>query len=173
MTIKDAFNDIVQNTLCELKKNTSVQELYFMQGHPKEIVDVLASYTQSPTHKNKKYPLIALLRDFKEKQSTIKDGVRISFNPKFIICTLTSPTMRADEREVKNFIPVLHPIFNEFIYQITQSEYFGMPHFDTLNIEKWDRYYWGNEAMDKNKLNDHVDAVEISNIDLNFFKKNC
>lgn len=145
---------------------TVPKKLYFMHGHPKEIVAVLQSYTNSPAKKNQKYPLVALFRDIKEKVNQQQYGLASTFKCRIVICTLTDPNLRADDREQRNFIPILLPIFEELLYQLSISAEFGTPTIEEMEVEKWDRYFWGSQAVDKNILNDYIDAVEIESITL-------
>lgn len=144
-----------------------------MHGHPKEIVNVLQAYTNSPTHKNSKYPLIALMRDMPEDLREGVYGFKSDFKCRIVICTLATPTDRANDREVKNFKPILHPVLTEFVNQLSLSAAFGTPTVDELKIRKWDRYFWGSQAADKNVLNDCIDAVEIESISLKLIGNNC
>ena|SRR6478672_125797 len=138
--------------------------VFFMHGHPKEIVAVLQGYTDSPEHKDKKYPLIALLRDVPETIGQGNCGLSSESKNRIVICTLTDPEFRADQREAASFDKVLIPVFEEFVNQLGLSSAFGCPTVDELNILKWDRYYWGSQVMDSNTLNDYIDAIDIERI---------
>lgn len=179
-SISDAFQNIVAATEDALIADTSLdwgtlpKKLYFLHGHPKEIVSVLQGYTNSTgAKKNQKYPLVALFRDIKEEVNQQAEGLASRFNCSFIICTLTNPSDRSNDRQEKNFKPILLPIFTELINQITLSESFGTPTVNELKITKWDRYFWGTQAIDKNILNDCVDAVEVESISLQLINNIC
>lgn len=178
-SITTAFKNVVTATDAAIIADTDVdfvaipKRVYFMHGHPKEIVNVLQEYTNSPTHKNSKYPLIALMRDIREELSDQQHGFGTDFKARIVICTLTKETLRADDREIKNFIPILNPVFEEFIYQLSQSVDFGMPTISEMKIVKHDRYYWGSQVADKNVFNDCIDAIEIESISLKINQINC
>ncbi len=178
-SITAAFKNVVTATDAAIVANSDVdfidiaKRVYFMHGHPKEIVNVLQQYTNSPTHKNKKYPLIALMRDIREELNEQQRGFGTEFKARLVICTLTKATLRADDREIKNFIPILYPVFEEFIYQLSQSVEFGMPTIKEMKIVKYDRYFWGSQVADKNVLNDCIDAIEIESISLKINQINC
>ena len=178
-SISDAFKAIVPKVQDALIARTELnwggvqKKVYFMHGHPKEIVQVLQSYTQGPATKNQKYPLIALLRDIREKSGLNSDGPFTSFNARLVICTLTSPHLRADDREAQNFKPILLPIYEELISQISQSPIFGMPSRESMQLIKWDRYFWGTQEADKHVLGDYIDAVEVEQMLLTIYNKNC
>ena len=155
---------IIANT--SLDWGTVPKKVYFMHGNPREIVEVLQSYTASFTRKNKKYPMVHLFRDMREEISKGIYGLEPTVQCRLVICTLTKKDLRADDRESQNFKPILLPIFEELINQISKSKLFGMPSIDDMKIKKWDRYYWGSSEVDKNKLNDYIDAVEVESISL-------
>lgn len=171
-SISDAFKTVVAATEAAIIANTTLnwgtlpKRVFFMHGHPKEIVNVLQAYTNSPEMKHKKYPLVALFRDIREDIELQRYGLAPSFKCRFVICTLTSPTLRADDREIQNFKPILIPIFEEIIKQISKSKRFGMPRVKDMKIVKFDRYFWGSEQVEKNILNDYIDAVEVESITL-------
>ena len=177
--ISDVLEIVTQRTEAALIADSTInfgtmpKKVYFMHGHPKEILGVLQSFTTSPTKKNQKYPLICLFRDIKEKLSEGQSGLTTASSPRIVICTLTSPSLRAEDRKVKNFDPILTPILLEFINQIRESEFFGSPTMAQLSITKWNRYFWGTESADKLILNDHIDAIEIESINLNLVNTIC
>ena len=60
-SISDAFKDVTTKVSDAIAADPNVnfgtipKQVYFMHGHPNEIVSVLQSYTNSPTKKNQKY----------------------------------------------------------------------------------------------------------------------
>ena len=179
-SISDAFRSVVLATEAAIIKDTSLnwgvlpKKVYFMHGHPKEIVNVLQGYTNSPDFKDKKYPLIILVRDIEDEEPLIgQNGIDISFKCQFFICTITSPDLRAEDREVKNFKPILHPILYEFLNQITISPLFSTETVEQMKMKWTDRYYWGANVIDKNQLNDYIDAVEIKQMTLTLYNQSC
>jgi len=171
-SITNAFKTLVEATEAAIIADATIdwgelpKKLYFMHGHPKEIVQRLADLGKGSETKDKKYPLVALFRDIKEKITQGAQGLNSKFKVHLVICVFTEAKYRADEREEKNFIPILHPIVEHLIQQLTESSEFGCPSIDELELEKWDRYFWGTQSMDAQILLDRVDAVEIENITL-------
>ena len=173
-SISDAFRTVVAATEAAIIADTSLdwgtlaKKVYFMQGSLLEITNVLQSYTNSPSYKNKKYPLVILVRDVKEKLNKQLNGLGTSFKCHLLIITLTNPELRSDQREAQNFKPVLLPIFEELINQISKSKLFAMPTVKDMDITKWDCYFYGTkENIKKNIFNDYVDAIDIESITLN------
>jgi len=179
-SISDAFKLVVAATEAAIINDASInwgtlpKKVYFMHGHPKEITGLLQSFTNSPEKKNKKYPLVILVRDIEDEQpSAGSNGVDISFKAQLFICTITTPTYRADDREARNFKPILHPILYELLNQISASDLFGMPTVDEMKVKWTDRYYWGANVANKDIFSDYIDAVEVSQLQLKLYNKNC
>jgi hypothetical protein len=135
--------------------------VYFLDGHPMEIVKVLQEKLQGD-NKDKRFPLVALLQDTKIQRS--KDT---SFygetNIQLIICTVTKPEYRSEQRRENVFKPILYPIYEALLNEIESCEYFN---FDLNGVEhtQTDRYYWGREGLygnTGNQFNDYIDAIEI------------
>jgi hypothetical protein len=177
--VVSAFRRITQRTEAALLTDTSInfgsdlpKKVYFMQGNVKEIVARLQKMTDASMD-DKKFPLIALFRDFEE--DVIDEGRQFAAKctPRIAFITLTQPSYLSDEREAKNFLPILYPIFNEFIHQITLSQEFGMPTEDQLKIKKTDCYFFGSNLANKNIFNDYVDAIQIDSISVQVKNLNC
>lgn len=170
-SISDALEIIVPKVEAAIIADTTLnwddlpKKVYFMHGHLKEITAVLQSMATADT-KNKKYPLIALLRDFKETISEVKDGYQASARPRLLIATRTLPNRRAEERKEKNFDPVLIPILENLMIQISKSNLFGRPSAADMNVVKWDCYFYGTGNNDKNLFNDYIDAIDVEGISL-------
>lgn len=179
-SISDALDIITQRTEAALIANSDIvfgsgieKKVYFMHGHPKEIIARLQALAKDPVKKNKKYPLIVLFRDFKEIVTEGMFGYSVACKPRLVIITITKPEFRADKRKELNFDPILIPIFEEFINQIKESEFFGSPTTDQLQVIKWDRYFWGADVIDKNIFTDYIDAIEIESINLKLDNNIC
>jgi hypothetical protein len=137
---------------------------YYMHGHPMEIVNILSQKTKNETLKFQKYPLIALFQDFDESIT----GQRRDATLNIVICTETSPQFEATERYENTFKPVLNPLFDFFWKHLKRSYYLNvLP--DSITFEKTDRVYWGRQGLygsEGNIFDDHIDAIEISNLSL-------
>lgn len=146
-----------------------------MHGNPKEIMAVLQAMSEGPKTKDNKFPLVALFRDIKENVELQRFGLASSFNAHIGIFTLTDPKMRAEERQARTFKPILLPIFESLVNNISKSVLFGQPPINDMKIKKWDCYFYGSgmnpdrspsSPGNKNMFNDWVDAVEIESISL-------
>lgn len=149
------------------------KKVYFMHGHQKEINAVLQSMAQAGATNNKRFPLIVLFRDIKESLTEDGEVYLVDFKARMGIFTLTDPAYRSDDREDKNFIPILKPILEEFIKQLTLSLDFSFPSVDSLELKYWDCYFYGSSLNGENIFNDKVDAIEIESISLKLINNNC
>lgn len=156
--VEDASSVLMDKYQKDQSQPKFEKPLTFLHGHFLEIVNTLSVYTQSEEYQDKKYPLVALIHDFEEKQKT-EDVNETQIV--ILIANFTEPTLTAEERYEKNFYPVLYPIYNELINQLN-----GSPNTLGYHVEhsKIDRLFLGKEALYKNAgvtLNDFVDAIEL------------
>ena len=138
---------------------------YYEFGHPNDIVSVLAEKNKSGVYQYQKYPLIALFQDFSENNK--ESGMEASLN--IIIANRTQPTYHANERYEKNFEPILYPIWEQLERALIISK--NIQFLNKDDYTKIDRLYWGKQGLYGNEGNifdDHIDAIEIQNLNLRF-----
>ena len=124
-----------------------------------------------------KYPLIYLVQDFVEKRGQ-KPGIYAETSLNILIIHQTDNTYKITDRYANVFKPVLYPIYYSLIDQISHHKQIN--NFDETLIPhtKIDRSYWGKTSINAAgnsalSLNDYVDAIEISNLDLNINYQLC
>ena len=154
--VVESFAPIV--TAVETKLLTSLQAydntitgVHYLYGHPIEIIQRLKQRDESDEFTFKKYPLVALFQDFPEDH-TGQIGIPAEISLHLIIARGTDPKYVAEERYAKNFKPVLYPIYEELLKQITLSKTFMNYGVSTLQHTKIDRLYWGKEGLYGNAL---------------------
>jgi hypothetical protein len=95
----------------------------------------------------------------------------------FIIAVGTSDTYSMQDRRDISFLPVLYPIYAEFLNQFGCSAAFGMPSIIKIPHTKIDRPYWGIQSGlgngSKNMFSDYIDAIELKNVKLSVKRKIC
>lgn len=140
---------------------------FYEHGHPDEIARVLSEKDNSSKYKFQKFPLIVLYQDFEEDRSELGVYCKCSLN--FAIINITKETNRTPQRYTDNFVPILYPIYNDFLKAINNSRSFiskkGIFHTKT------DRLLWGRS--NQNILNTAIDAIEITKMDLTVARVNC
>ena len=135
--------------------------VHFRHGHMLEVVNQVKEMMVDPDI-DKRYPLIALRHDIKQKP--VNGGVEIDC--RLYIVTLSDPKYTAEERYDNIFVPYLRPILEEFIYQLANSGYFEESTTDQVydKLTFWERLFWGNELVmgnDGNIFSDWVDCIEL------------
>lgn len=174
--IVDIISEAVARTSDKLlpqlqKYDNLIQGVHYDHGHPVEIIETLKQKDKSDTLVFKKYPAVFLFQDFKETVS--QAGIATSARLHILIVAATSREYKASERYDKNFRPILYPIYLELKNQILKS---GKVLADVLSFEKTDRLFWGKQGLygnEGNVFNDYLDAIEIQNLDLKFYKPVC
>lgn len=182
--IIDLFRDVVAKVSENMTEtlqayDPSITGVHYMAGHPLEITNRL-----SERGKNgkafEKYPLIALFLDVPEEKNA-GIGFESEITATFIIARSTVSNLIAEERDTKNFKPVLVPIYREFLKQINEITFGHWKPFQTNGVRslphrEWKRYFWGKDTFMKNvanNFNDHLDCIEIENLRLKINFKNC
>jgi hypothetical protein len=96
--------------------------IYYMYGHQVEVTSRLQQLTESPVHKDKKFPLVVLFTDIFVNRSLT--GFYGTAKLQMVVANLTSPDYTAPQRLESNFKPVLQPIKDELIRQIQRHPQF-------------------------------------------------
>ncbi len=154
--------------------DSNIQQIHFEHGHPLEIIGIMKSMSEAIAKKPMRYPLVALFRDFPQKP---KQGFAFVANVQIFIMTRTKPEYYSNQRKEKSFKPILYPILNELIHQMELS---GKFLFDGGMQNSWDEqidhYFWGRESVfgsQANIFSDWIDCIEIKNLNLKTYLKNC
>lgn len=141
--------------------------VYYMYGHPKEISSRLQALSNSPTEGHKKFPLVILFTDIQIDHNT--PGFYGSARLRMLVANITDPNYISDQRTELNFKPILHPIKDELIKQISLHNRFTYE--EELRYSETDMYFYGSQINDKNIFNDYIDAIELRDIRINIKNK--
>jgi len=151
-----------------------IELVAYQHGHPAEIAETLMQMDQDPESRYKRLPLVSLFQDVEEVHND-KIGVAYRVRPTVAIVVGTRIEAKADQRIEETFNPVLYPIYNEFIRQISNSAFFMLKGGQVVH-KKTDRYYWGSKYVARNgaanQQNDILDGIEIS-LDLEVYDNIC
>ena len=141
---------------------------YYMYGHPKEIRQRLQERDSGPTLKYQKYPLIALIQDFPEDMTDPELYAEVKIT--VVIVGYTKKDYYSEDRYTNVLKPVLYPIYNDLLEAIfNDSNFWFDPSLTKPKHTKTDRLFYGTESVDGNVANqyaDHLDAIEVSNLEL-------
>lgn len=167
------FEDIVKEVSANLRADLS-REVQFLFGSYTHIRQRLASKDKSDGNKEVKYPLIALIYSFEESYANESSNFDVSLN--FLICTESQNQLYSEDRYSQNYLPILYPIYAEFISVIEKSRYFkkyrghGIPHI------KIDDLHMGEESGNSKvayTLPDVVDGIWIKDMKLQVLPNAC
>ncbi len=152
--------------------NITGVQYYF--GHYKEILETLQQ-KDGTSLEFSKYPAVCLFMDFPETTGKAP-GIAAEVKLQMIIAYATDPNLKAAERYTKSFKPVLYPIYNSFIDELMRSGRIMAPSKELISHTKIDRLYWGRKGLfgnTGNVFNDYLDAIEIKDLNLKFYKPAC
>lgn len=174
-TIVDIFREIVKDvsdqiTPCLQKCDLGITGVYYDHGHLLEVNDTLVSKEKTIAWRDKKYPIIILTQDFDEDRGE-STGLRL------IIAHNTKGDIRASERYEKVFKPILIPIYNQLIESIVWSgKFFWEGDMTKPPHTKTDRPFLGESGRYGNVkyiMDDKLDAIEITNLTINYRYNKC
>jgi hypothetical protein len=161
--------DVSANLRTELGRD--VQFLYGSYNH---IRQRLASKDKSEGNKEVKYPLIALIYSFDERKVSGKDSLDVSLT--FLICTESENSMYSEDRYTQNYLPILYPIYAEFMAVVESSNYFRKYHSRGVPHVKVDDLHMGEESGGGKIayiLPDVVDGIWIKDLELSVLPNMC
>ncbi|MCK5607627.1 hypothetical protein KAR91_37430 [Candidatus Pacearchaeota archaeon] len=166
--------DIIEDVVSEVRADTdkpatlTSEQPYYMHGHPLEVINTLSLKDKNDTYKFKKYPLIALFQDFTEVMGE-DQKIQSSTSLNIVICMETSQDYSSAQRYDNSFRTILYPLYDLLIEKIIASGYFLNASESLTSHNKIDRLFWGKTGLygnEGNIFNDHIDAIEIENLDL-------
>jgi hypothetical protein len=147
--------------------------VYYMFGHPVEIVNRLQEMTNSPSEKDKKFPLVVLFTDI-----AIPRNQTIGFYGKaklqIIIANYTEQNYDSPDRLANNFKPILQPIKEELLNQISRHKQFTFE--EAVEFTEIERYFWGKQGLygnTGNEFNDFIDCIELKDVSVTIKNNIC
>lgn len=168
IAIPKLFKNIVSEVATNLNRNVT-----FKHGTWLHLMKLCADDKSSVASvKNNLYPLVMLIHEFEEKRA---NGI-LTTSLDFVIVTPTDPTLSFEDRYTPNVLPILYPIYAEFMAVVKNSNYFignierefNHTKIDALNIGTNDAN--GNVAY---KLPDYLDGLIIKSLELTINEQQC
>ena len=135
-------------------------EVNYQPGHPREIINSMVQMSQSPTYKDKKFPLIGLFLDVPFDDSY--EGYKLD-DFTIVIAVDTDPTFSTEDRKEVNFKPLLRPIYEILKKAIYNSSALSCPMPFVPKVREW--YFYGKDGIygvEGNVFNDYIDAIEVT-----------
>ena len=174
--IVDIIGEVVARTeaavLAELQlADSTITGINYQYGGYKEITDTLTQMTKANAPK---YPLFYLYMPFEEDKGS-DVGLDQTSPLRIIIGMWSEPNPKANERYLQNFKKILYPVYLEFLNQLNLDSRFLTQSAELIPHRKTDWPYWGgdNPPEGANPFNDWVDVIEIKNLRLQTYLKNC
>jgi len=145
-------------------------EPFYMYGHRREISNRLLEKDADDVYKYQKYPLIALRLPISED---VQQGSITQVSLNIAILDFTEKTYTSEQRYDNIIIPVLTPLYNQFIEKLDRSG--NILNNGTFEHNKIDRLFYGIDALEGNTayiFNDPLDGIEIVDLNLKLID-NC
>lgn len=163
---------VIGEVVAEVAKKFTV---YYDYGTTLEVVNRLSVKSESSQFFDKKYPLIWMLigDNIKEEIDYNKAIKRKAIGVSIIICSQTKREYSSKERYEHLFIPVLRPLYDEFIKQLKLNKSIGSE--NKYNHTYYENLFWGRNGLygrEGNIFNDMIDAIVIDDLDL-LVLQNC
>ena len=162
--VYDQMREIVQRV-----ETRTGMDVFYLYGHPEEIIEKLRSVTRASQEDEGKYPMVALLTDYPQDKG--KEGIT-DVTLQIVIATLTDPNYLAEERVENSLKPILYPIYYALLAEIAKSGYYMVQTQDQIEHRVWDRLYWGRNGLyteDGNVFEDMIDCIEIEDMKLSAY----
>jgi len=173
--IQDIFAEIVAKVSAEMlptlqalnaEKGYELTGVHYQYGTGYEIIETLNQMSLNDTNVNK-YPLICLFLDVKEEFGTAPGIYSNIPELRIAICNSTDSNFKAYQRDELNFKPILTPIYQSLLRQIslTKNTFVGVGNPENLRHDAKRNYFWGREGVYGKEgavFNDKLDAIEIT-----------
>lgn len=180
-SVQETFRDIVGltadavlpsvNALLTVSEgeDLGLTEINYIYGHGEEVAQIMADMANDTTQRLRQFPLIWLEEDI---EIVHVDGFDVARIKRLAIVWASEKPFESQERENHSFVPVLRPIWNEFIRQIGKHPRFWI--YDDRELRKGKECkLWGTDDNAKAVFSDYVDAIEMRNIELKLTPNNC
>lgn len=141
--------------------------IHYQYGHYNDIRERLLKFAP-----DQRYPLVALFEDYTVDHRVL--GLAGVANVRLLILMTSRKDITREQREQRNFIPILEPIYQELMKQFRLSGFFMMYTFPVHR--RIDRPHWGDPELYANKaylLNEVLDGIEINSLELKSYLPIC
>lgn len=151
--------------------SSTIETVQYMYGNWKEIIKTMSEYTQDPTLRTKKFPVVLLIEDTPiDQRNTDFFGTA---NMNIIIANATDPKYSSSEREPL-FANILRPIHNELCKQLFKHGLFTFKSQRDVRATQYvERKFWGRDDNSANALGDYIDAIELIGLNAGINWKWC
>lgn len=180
--IGDVVASVTTDVLSTIKANevdaigsTGITTINYQYGHKAELIETLAQMDKQDPYASQKYPLVFLVQDFRENVGG-SPGLYGTANLNLIFMHHSLLDYKTKDRYTNVFKPVLYPILISFMKYLSKHKAVHVQNVQSLVYDKYDRPLVGvpsGEYGNKLVVNDYVDAIEISNLNLLLNYQTC
>lgn len=150
-----------------------IEAVWFDYGHYNDIRERLTTKNKT-ANATKRFPLVALFEDYRVRKGKV--GVTGITNLKMIILYPSKPDITREQRQERVFDPILEPIYYSILKWLKLSGKFMVYDETKIQHDMIKRPHWGDPGLYQNNaylLNDVLDGLELSNLELTTFLNNC
>lgn len=144
---------------------SSIETINFQPAYILEVIQTLGENNKTDGYSGKNYPLVMMVE---EQEMHGLNGYAGDWAGTIAICWPTEKNYKWDDRYTMSFEPVLYPIYEELIEQISRHQMLVIAGgWEGVRHIKSDKPYWGAGAFrdgEGNVFTDPVDTILISNL---------
>lgn len=165
-----AYSKTIYEIFSDIATNIGVNYDY---GSFKEVQKRLIEKGKDSVQRTDKFPLMILTTPIVETRGT-EQKYLATVNVNLTLVAETSKDYTTQERLTNIYKPVLYPLFDSLMAELTNMEYFDTNDYSRLEYTYTDFFYYsGSAAYEQNKLAYVLDAITIENLELNLLNQNC
>lgn len=161
---KTIVEDTVNDNISDIIQDNGYKNLHFKHDNWSGLMKQLSAEKASKQFKNDMYPLIALIHNFKEPMSETESFYEVSLD--FAIITLSNINWYGFERWERNYTPLLHKIYAEFLTVVNNDSHFIGYNELWPKHTKIDALDMAKDGATKYSVPDTVDATFIEGLQL-------
>ncbi len=166
--------DMFANIVADVNSRYDDAEVRYEFGKLLEITNTLTALSKAQSQSASKFPMICLLMDFEEEKGDKMD-IESKVKLNLLIVAHSGRNYTARQRYDKTMKPTLYPIYELLMTSIAESAYFpGITPSNPPKHKKIDSPYLGKSgtyANAANIFNDFVDAIAVSDLELEVWKQ--
>lgn len=174
----DVFDNIVNKVSDKLSARLSeyqdsIKAVNFFSGHWVEISQRLQDMSKNSELKYYKFPAVFLVGDQQYDETNSQIGTTTI---QLLIVASTNPDFTSDQRQQLVFKSILTPIYDELLRCIATSGYYQQRDASNIAHRRWDRLNLGKTDIYGNTGNltaDFVDAIQLQDLKLTYYKQKC
>lgn len=166
--IKDVVDIVSDEILADLQcADENIRTINYQYGSLSEIKETLKQWSADKEEKHNKYPCIFLVLDASEQKGLVS-GYRTKHRCTIGLVHHTEQQYTAQERYDNIVVPVLYPLYQNFIDNLISCGFFVAYDEKDIPHTKIDRMNMGKEkfVIIDGVAFDHLDAIEMQNLEL-------